>query len=525
MLTRRLFLERIATTAGTAMTYEAMAGLGLLAIPTTPASAFTLQGEGAGAKVLVLGAGLAGLATAYELGKRGYDVRVLEARQRPGGRCFTVRRGSVSEEIGSTQTAEFDEGLYYNPGAMRIPHHHSVTLGYCRELNVPIEVFVDDNDSAYVYQAKSATLAGRKVRGREIRADMSGYVSELLAKAVSQPALDQPMTRADRDALIEYLRRSGGLDMRNSYKGTSRRGFDAPPGAGDQPGTPSAPLPLHDLLQAKMDGYLAVEYLHQPAMFQVVGGTDRLAYAFAEKLGGRITYGAEVREIKQSADGVDIVFSAGGQAQTASARYGVCAMPLPVVAALPVADFAPEVKKAVAAIPYSATGKIGLQFNRRFWEEDEQIFGGISRTDQEIANIVYPSHGYLGKKGILIGYYQTRGADATVMGKRTPADRQAAALAQGSLIHPQYKDAFESAFSVSWQNVPYSKGGWALIGPEPRKTLYPLFLKPDRRMYFAGDHVSYLSGWMAGALESGQQVASAIHTRAAQDAPRTAGVA
>jgi monoamine oxidase len=82
---------------------------------------------------------------------------------------------------------------------MRLPHHHAVTLGCCRELGVPIEVFVDDNDSAYVYQAKSTTLGGRTLRGREIRADLSGYVSELLAEAVSGPALDQPLTRADRD--------------------------------------------------------------------------------------------------------------------------------------------------------------------------------------------------------------------------------------------------------------------------------------------------------------------------------------
>lgn len=517
MLTRRLFLERVAETAGAAMTYEAMAALGLMAVPTRTASAFALQGGGAGTTVLVLGAGLAGLSTAYELSKQGYDVRVLEARMRPGGRVYTVRGGTVSEEPGAKQTAAFDDGIYFNAGAMRIPHHHTVTLGYCRELGVPIEVFVDDNDSAYVYQSKSATLAGKKMRGREIRADLSGYVSEMLAKAVSQPALNQPLTKMDRDALVEYLRSSGGLDTKNSYQGSSRRGFVSAPGAGNQPGVPTAPLPLHDLLQAKVDGYLDVEYLHQPAMFQVAGGTDRLVAAFAAKLGDRITYGAEVKEIRQSEDGVDVVFTLNGQPQKATARYGVCTMPLPVVAALPVADFAPDVTRAIAAIPYAATGKIGLQFNRRFWEEDEGILGGISRTDQEIANIVYPSYGFLGRKGLLIGYYQTRGADARAMGKRSPADRQAAALAQGSLIHPQYKETFENAFSVSWENIPYSRGGWALIGPEPRKTMYPLFLKPDRRMYFAGDHVSYLSGWMAGALESGQQAATAIHTRAGQE--------
>jgi monoamine oxidase len=521
-LTRRLFLERLAGTAGATMTYDAMTALGLLAIPASRAEAFSLRGQGAGVQVLILGAGLAGMAVAYELGKLGYDCRILEARMRPGGRCTTVRRGTASEETGSTQIAEFDEGLFFNPGPMRIPHHHTVTMNYCRELGVPIEVFIDDNDSTYIYQTKPGALAGKRLRAREVEGDLNGYTAELLAKALAPQALNAPLTKADRDAFIDYLRKAGGLDARNSYHGANRRGYDVAPGAGDAPGKIAAPIPLHDLLQQDVDGYVGVEYLHQPAMFQVVGGTDRLAAALAAKVGDRITYGAEVQEIVQKPDGVDVVYRVNGATQRASARYSVCTLPLPMVVALKTADLAPALMAAAAAIPYSSTGKIGLQFKRRFWEEDDRIFGGITRTDQEINNIVYPSTGFLGRKGVLIGYYQTGGASAVAMGTRAPAERQAVALAQGQLIHPQYKDEFENAFSVSWQNVPWNRGGWANIGPEPRKTMYPLFLKPDRRVYFAGDHCSYLSGWMAGALESGQQVATAIHARAGQEGAATA---
>ena len=160
-------------------------------------------------------------------------------------------------------------------------------------------------------------------------------------------------------------------------------------------------------------------------------------------------------------------------------------------------------KKEMAAVQYASSGKIGLQFKRRFWEEDDQIFGGISRTDQEITQIVYPSHGYLGRKGVLIGYYQS-GARAAEMAARTPAEREALALAQGKLIHPQYETEFECSFSVSWQNVQYNEGAWAQMTPEVRKTLFPRLLEPDRRMYFAGDHCSNLTAWMCGALESGR---------------------
>ena len=108
---------------------------------------------------------------------------------------------------------------------MRIPHHHQITLGYCRELGVPIEVFVNENEAAYVYQTRSKTLGGRRLRQREVRADMGGYAAELLSKAIALHALDEPLTGADRDALLEYLRRAGALDDKATYKGSARRGY------------------------------------------------------------------------------------------------------------------------------------------------------------------------------------------------------------------------------------------------------------------------------------------------------------
>ena len=140
-LTRRQLLERIAATGGAGLAYEAMAALGLLAMPAQ--ERFDLRGQVSSVRVVILGAGIAGLTVAYELGKLGYTCQILEARARPGGRVFTVRRGTTSEEDGSSQICAFDEGLYYNPGAMRIPHHHRTALEYCRELGVAIEPFIN----------------------------------------------------------------------------------------------------------------------------------------------------------------------------------------------------------------------------------------------------------------------------------------------------------------------------------------------------------------------------------------------
>jgi monoamine oxidase len=98
--------------------------------------------------------------------------------------------------------------------------------------------------------------------------------------------------------------------------------------------------------------------------------------------------------------------------------------------------------------------KIGLQFRRRFWEEEDSIHGGRTWTDQEIGQIIYPSHDFQRRKGILVGYFMDF---KRTMRERTSPERQRMALEQGARIHPQYTTEFETAFSVSWPRVPWSR--------------------------------------------------------------------
>ena len=510
-LTRRQLLERIAATGGAAMAHEAMTALGLLAAPPAQ-NPFELRGQVPGTRVVILGAGLAGLTAAYELGKLGYSCQILEARSRPGGRVFTVRRGTVSEESGSSQVCAFDEGLYYNPGAMRIPHHHRIALEYCRELGVAIEPFINHCDGTFLYQQKPGGLTGRRVRTREARTDLDGYISELLCKALSQDALDTMLTKDDTDALVEYLRRAGALDDKAEYHGSTRRGYAAEPGAGDREGRQSDPIDFGELLRSKVGLYLQTDYDYQNSMFQVTGGTDRLTNALADRNKDRILYRAAARKIRQTEDGVSVVYEYDRREREVTADYCICAIPLTLVAALDT-DFTPEFKNAVASIPYASAGKMGLQFKRRFWEEDDAIYGGHSNTDQEITQIIYPSHGFNGRKGVLYGYY-IQGQQARPFGERPPEERQRLALEQGARVHPQYQAEFENGFSVAWHRVPWSYGSWATFSAEARKDIYPKLIKPQGRVFLAGDHVTHWNAWMQGSFQSAREVATAIHARA-----------
>jgi monoamine oxidase len=354
------------------------------------------------------------------------------------------------------------------------------------------------------------------MRLRELRADWRGHTAELLAKAAASDALDVPLSPADRERLVEWLRREGALTPDLRYAGTPRRGYAIAPGAGDAAGTVAGPASLDALLGAGFAAYLTTEVVLQTPMFQVVGGMDRLAAALAQRV-QRVTLGARVTAIDQPGRRVRVRCEQNGQPREIEADYAVCALPLTELRELAL-DVSPAMKQAIGAISYSAAGKIGVQFKRRFWEEDEGIYGGISRTSLDITQILYPSTGYLSPKGVVVGYYQN-GEKARAMGALPHARLLEQAVAQGEQVHPQYRAELESSFSIAWEHVRFNRGGWAQFTEAQRQAEYVTLQQADGAVYLAGDHLSYLSGWMAGALGSGRAVARRIHERASRELP------
>ncbi|UYQ92404.1 flavin monoamine oxidase family protein [Chitinophaga horti] len=512
-ISRRAFL-RNGTSA--LATYPAMMALGMLR--PAPAYAFDLDGDAAGKHVLILGAGLAGMTAAYELGKLGYQCTILEARSRAGGRCFTVRKGAINKESGApVQTAAFDEGQYFNAGPSRIPHHHELTLHYCKELGVPLQVYNNINEAAYYFAEGKGALSNKKVRVREIHNDVRGYTAEMLAKAIDQHQLDAALTKEDTQKIIEFLRAEGGLDVDKLYKASDRRGFIEHPGAGSKSGRiADQPHKLADIIASGLmdpDFYNVAEYAYelQMTMFQAIGGMDVIVKALEKKVGRQIRFGCEVTAIHNQPEGVTVNYKDKDGAKQLKADLCICTIPLPVLSNID-HNFSSDVSRAIDTVPYMQTCKIGLQFKRRFWEEDEQIYGGITHTNNELAQIFYPSYDYLGKKGILIGAYNFN-ERAKRTGDLDFAQRQQMALDKGRLIHPQYAQEFETGFSVCWHKTEHSLGGWALYTGAARKSAYAALQQPDKQVYFAGEHMTYLNAWMAGAFESARKTVADIHAR------------
>jgi monoamine oxidase len=516
---RRDLLGLIGAAAGGSAMYMAMTALGHAA-ESTYTGRVHLQGDPKGASVLVLGAGVAGMVAAMELRRAGYRVQILEYNDRAGGRTWTLRGGDRFTELGgAVQDCHFDDGLYLNPGPWRIPYHHRAILDYCKRLGVALEPFVQVNHNAYMHAAGS--FGGKPQRYREVQADFHGTVADLLSKAVQTDRLDSAVTKEDTQILLEALRSWGGLDRDYRYRmgdaSSERRGWDKPPGGGlhGMP-VPSSPVAPADLLRGRLWRTLSVgaDIDYQTTLFQPVGGMDAIARAMTKEITDILRLRAKVTAVQQNGTGVSVTWhdTATGEAQQSHADYCVCTIPLSVLSQIDI-NVAPAMADAIEAVPYAAVVKIGLQFRRRFWEEDDAIYGGISYTDLPISLIGYPSSGYLsGGKGVLLGAY-SYGAWAYEFTALDPAERIRRAVAYGAQIHPQYAAEFDNGMAIGWHRVPWTLGCYGQWTEATRKQHYTNLCAIDGRIVLAGEHASYLPAWQEGAVLSALDAVQRLHAK------------
>ncbi|HEX9169980.1 MAG TPA: flavin monoamine oxidase family protein [Roseiarcus sp.] len=520
-LSRRKLFELVGATVGASATYQAMTRLGF-ASESPYRGPIKLDGDPKGASVVILGAGLAGMTAAIELERAGYKVDVLEYNLRAGGRNWTIRGGDVYTELGgATQTCEFDPGLYLNPGPWRIPYHHHAILDYCRRFGVALEPFIQLNHNAYLHSVDA--FDGKPQRIRDVKADFDGGVAELLAKATRKGALDDDLSKEDREILLEALRSLGALDKDFRYRAGDdsayHRGYVKDPGGGlgAEP-VDGEPMGLSDILSSRLwrglQNFLSYDF--QTTMFQPVGGMGRIGEAFARQIPDRIRYGAKVVDIRQNDDGVAVEFedlAAGRTVREVRADWCVCTLPLSILSQIPV-NVSARMKAAIDAVPYASAVKFGLQFSRRFWEEDEHIFGGISYTDLPIRQISYPSAGFnAGGKGVLLGGYTFDGPNSHEFTAMPPSERVKRAVEFGAEIHPQYRSEFENGVSVAWHRVPFTLGCAGDWSDEARKAHYNDLCEIDGRIVLAGEHASYIPAWQEGAILSALDAIQRLHKR------------
>jgi monoamine oxidase len=446
-------------------------------------------------RVIVIGAGMAGLGAAYELAEQGHDPVVLEAQNRVGGRLLTLRC--------------FAPGLYAEAGGMRIPRVHELTLDYCRRLGVALRPFIMDCPEAPMY------LAGRRVTYAAVQRHPVLMPLKLAAHERDR-TWAQLWEDATRDVRQRFEREGEGAlaALGREFDHYSIRGFLTERGFSEDA------LELYGLMSFRESNMRAAvtEQLREIVgrafedMQEVVGGMDRLPAALFARLRSRVRLGAHVFAVEQDADGVTVHFRRpGGGTESVTGDACICTIPFGILTHV---DFRPALSRgkyrAVRELNYNPSTKVLLQVRNRFWEK-HGIVGGATVTDLPIRRIVYPSHPPEDgdPRGVLLASY-TWGQDAARWGALSADDRIEFAIRDVAKIHPEIREECEGGASYAWYDDPYAVGAFALFEPGQETALHAHIIRPEGRVYFAGEHCSLWHAWIQGALESGLSAAAAV---------------
>ncbi len=392
-----------------------------------------------GRKILILGAGAAGLAAGLKLREGGHEVTIIEARTRPGGRIHTLRE-------------PFAGGQYAEAGAGRIPASHKLTLDYVKRFGLELDPFWPRSGAEVWFWrgTRQVVPPGAEPDLNRLRVEFTPrerevgfggladlYFGRVLSELRGLPEDGWPYPEFDRYkdvALGEFLRREGASDDAILY-----------------------------LAQGFVDDSL-LDFAHDelsradPSMWKIRGGNDLLPRAMARELGERIHYGAEVRRIVQDSGGVEVTFVEGGSAQTESAERVICTIPFPVLRDIEISPpWSAGKTAAIWNLYLSPVARVFIQTRTRPWERDGQ--NGFATVDQPM-ELWCPTHDQPGARGIVMAYiYQELAREYSAQSPQTQIERMLALFEQ---VHPGVRSEFETAATWSWLNEPYSRGAFTI---------------------------------------------------------------
>lgn len=444
-------------------------------------------------KIIIAGAGVAGLVAGFELKRAGFEVLIIEAQQRAGGRILTLRH-------------PFSEGLFAEAGAMRIPINHYLTLAYIDKFGLSIIPFINHNPSAYLY------LNGKKIRFKDAH-NTTEYFGYELSKAEKQKSAEQLWLDTIQPFLrkIEQEGQAAWEEIVRDYDEYSVREFL------EIKGWSEAAIERFGLIynQEAIMNSSFLELLREEAgqyykdMVTIEGGMDQLPNAFLSNLRENIWFGQKITAIEQNDKSVTFHIRSISGKHTVTGDYAILTLPFPVLRHIEInPPFSPPKQRAIRQLHYDASAKIFLQFRRCFWEE-EGIVGGGTITDMAIRNIYYPHHKTPSGRGVLLASY-TWGEDAQRWGSLPPDERLRQALENVTAIHPPASEEYEVGYSYMWHDDEFAGGAFALFDPGQQTLLYDHIRKPEGRIFFAGEHTSLIHAWIQGAIESGLRAAFEI---------------
>jgi monoamine oxidase len=437
--------------------------------------------------VVIAGAGLAGLCAAYELRKRGYQVIVLEAQARPGGRVRTLRE-------------EFAPGVLAEAGATRIPDHHDLTMRYIREFGLGVVPFEapDLRKTLHVAGQNFAPAAGEKV-GWPLpltEDERKSGLDELTRRYLLEPILKLQSKSRDR-SVPQELKAYDGLTMKQFF---ARQGLSPAAaklvflGYPDQTGSAAWILNLAESLTSCR------------RVYRIRGGNDRLPFSFAARLADTVRYGCPLMSIGQSDSEAWAVVDRNGTREVVRGDFLVCTLPFSTLKGmLADARLSRRKSEAIQKQKYIEATKIFLQMRRQFWVDRK--LSGFADTDLESERFWALGDYNASHRGLLLAY--TVGPGAAKIDNKSDIDRIKTALRDAEAIFPGAMAEYEGGCTKSWTLDPWQNGAMAKYDPGELGNI-EVNATREGRIHFAGEHTSRWNGWMQGALESAHRVAQEI---------------
>ena len=446
----------------------------------------TVSSEISGPGVVIVGAGLAGLAAAVTLMRAGVPVWILEADDRVGGRVLTVR-------------APFDDGLYAEAGGEFVDGGHLLLHEFLRQYQLPLLPIPDGH---------RVTRFDGEIRRGDSLADLSleaGHDEEriaketaLLAERATDPA--RPWASAadlDHVSVGEWLDGLGIGRLARAYQHVWRT-------------VDYGAEPQHlSLLQYARDEMLWRDTPDLPGLIsgRVQGGMDQLPLAMAAELGDRVTLGAAVTEIWHDEYGVLVNYKYAGGTHEVPAAHVVIAVPPPALRRIQLEPpmEGPQ-RAAYDGLPMGHVTKVLLQVRRRFWEDHG--VNGRAFTDGLVQATYEATAGQPGQRAVLTIYTADQTADR--LAAMSEPERLAACLAELEQLYPGCSSEIERVVTVAWDAGSRAGGAYSHFRAGDMVRFGPWLAAPFGRLHFAGEHTDQWQATMNGALASGQRAAREI---------------